>query len=185
MRSRGLVVAIAVVLAVAAAAAVILYTQGVKEEAVRGWRASQTVIVSIAGDPGERAADPLVDQDIFKQIQVPQDALVAGAVTDIAAARGCDDDHDDLRERADPDLSPLDRTPAERARHQRGSHRASRSSSMLPRAAPATSSPATTSRSSPRTRTCRRSRGTSRQLVNNPAAAGPARAARSISRTSP
>ena len=32
MRSRGLVVAIAVVLAVAAAAAVILYTQGVKED---------------------------------------------------------------------------------------------------------------------------------------------------------
>ena len=37
MRSRGLVVAIAVVLAVAAAAAVVLYTQGVKEDAAAGW----------------------------------------------------------------------------------------------------------------------------------------------------
>ena len=83
MRSRGLVVAIAVVLAVAAAAAVILYTQGVKEEAVEGGelvRPSSFRTVEIrANEP----LSPLVDQDIFKQIQVPKDALVAGAVTDI------------------------------------------------------------------------------------------------------
>ena len=36
MRSRGLVVAIAVVLAIVAAAAVILYTNGVKSDAVTG-----------------------------------------------------------------------------------------------------------------------------------------------------
>jgi Flp pilus assembly protein CpaB len=82
MRSRGLVVAIAVVLAVAAAAAVILYTQGVKEEAVRGGEL-QTVIVSTREIPANEPLDPLVDQGIFKQIRVPQDALVSGAVTDV------------------------------------------------------------------------------------------------------
>jgi Flp pilus assembly protein CpaB len=82
MRSRGLVVAIAVVLAVAAAAAVILYTQGVKEEAVKGGDL-KTVIVSTVDIRANEPLDPLLAQDIFKQIEVPQKALVAGAVTDI------------------------------------------------------------------------------------------------------
>ena len=41
MRSRGLVVAIAIVLAVGAAAAVVLYTQGVKEQAEQGGQPRQ------------------------------------------------------------------------------------------------------------------------------------------------
>jgi Flp pilus assembly protein CpaB len=82
MRSRGLVVAIAVVLAVAAAAAVILYTQGVKEDAEQGG-ALTTVIVSSVEIRANEPLDPLVAQDIFKQIRVPEDALVSGAVTDI------------------------------------------------------------------------------------------------------
>ena len=82
MRSRGLVVAIAVVLAVAAAAAVILYTQGVKEQAEEGG-SLQTVIVSSQEILANEPLNPLVAQDIFKQIRVPQDALVSGAVTDI------------------------------------------------------------------------------------------------------
>ncbi|HUF59126.1 MAG TPA: RcpC/CpaB family pilus assembly protein [Actinomycetota bacterium] len=83
MRSRGLVVAIAVVLAVAAAAAVILYTQGVKEDAEQGG-ALQTVIVSSVEIRANESLNPLVAQDVFKQIRVPQDALVSGAVTDIS-----------------------------------------------------------------------------------------------------
>jgi Flp pilus assembly protein CpaB len=82
MRSRGLVVAIAVVLAVAAAAAVILYTQGVKEEAEQGG-ALTTVIVSSVEIRANEPLNPLVAQDIFRQIRVPEDALVSGAVTDI------------------------------------------------------------------------------------------------------
>src|SRR3990170_6077591 len=82
MRSRGLVVAIAVVLAVAAAAAVILYTQGVKQEAIVGGEL-RTVIVSTQEILANEPLDPLIAQDIFKQIRVPADALVAGAVTDI------------------------------------------------------------------------------------------------------
>ena len=44
MRSRGLVVAIAVVLAIVAAAAVILYTNGVKSDAVTGGALSVVVV---------------------------------------------------------------------------------------------------------------------------------------------
>jgi Flp pilus assembly protein CpaB len=87
MRSRGLVVAIAVVLAVAAAAAVILYTQGVKEEARSGGELT-SVIVSTQEIPANQQLDPLVEQGIFKEIEVPEDALVGGAVTDVGQLRG-------------------------------------------------------------------------------------------------
>ena len=87
MRSRGLVVAIAVVLAVAAAAAVILYTQGVKEQARSGGELT-SVIVATQEIPANQSLDPLVDQGIFTEIQLPADALVEGAVTDVGELRG-------------------------------------------------------------------------------------------------
>jgi Flp pilus assembly protein CpaB len=87
MRSRGLVVAIAIVLAVAAAAAVILYTQGVKEDAVRGGDLTP-VIVSTQEIPANQQLDPLIDQGIFSEIRVPGDALVGGAVKDVEELRG-------------------------------------------------------------------------------------------------
>ena len=87
MRSRGLVVAIAVVLAVAAAAAVILYTQGVKEDAAAGGELTR-VIVATQEIPANQSLDPLVDQGIFTEIQLPADALVEGAVTDVEQLRG-------------------------------------------------------------------------------------------------
>jgi Flp pilus assembly protein CpaB len=87
MRSRGLVVAIAVVLAVAAAAAVILYTQGVKEDARQGGGLTPVIVASQdirANEP----LDPLLSQEVFKQILVPRDALVSGAVTDLEELKG-------------------------------------------------------------------------------------------------
>jgi Flp pilus assembly protein CpaB len=87
MRSRGLVVAIAVVLAVAAAAAVVLYTQGVKTDAQRGGELT-TVIVASQGIPANQRLDTLIDQGVFSEIQVPNDALVDGAVTDITELEG-------------------------------------------------------------------------------------------------
>jgi pilus assembly protein CpaB len=81
------VVAIAIVLAVAAAAAVVLYTQGVKEDAVRGGDLTP-VIVSTQEIPANQQLDPLIDQGIFSEIQVPGDALVGGAVTDVEQLRG-------------------------------------------------------------------------------------------------
>ena len=87
MRSRGLVVAIAVVLAVAAAAAVVLYTQGVKQDAVKGGDLT-TVIVSTQDIRPNEQLQPLLDQGVFKEIQVPRDALVGGAVTDLDKLAG-------------------------------------------------------------------------------------------------
>lgn len=84
MRSRGLVVAIAVVLAVAAAAAVILYTQGVKEQ-VQNF---STVIVATQEIPANQRLDPLIEQGIFDEVQIPPEALIEGAVTDITQLQG-------------------------------------------------------------------------------------------------
>ncbi len=87
MRSRGLVVAIAIVLAVGAAAAVVLYTQGVKEEAKEGG-ALTTVIVATQEIPANQRLDPLIEQGLFSEIDVPRDALVGGAVTTLAEMEG-------------------------------------------------------------------------------------------------
>jgi pilus assembly protein CpaB len=87
MRSRGLVVAIAVVLAVAAAAAVVLYTQGVKEDATKGGELT-TVIVATQEIPANQRLDTLIDQGVFTEIEVPSDALVAGAITDTRQLKG-------------------------------------------------------------------------------------------------
>jgi Flp pilus assembly protein CpaB len=76
MRSRGLVVAIAVVLAVAAAAAVILYTQGIKEGGT-----GVPVIVANQDIPPNTQLQPLVDQGVFREVQIPEEALVANALT--------------------------------------------------------------------------------------------------------
>lgn len=87
MRSRGLVVAIAVVLAVAAAAAVILYTQGVRDEA-GGLGNRETVIVSTQQILPNEPLDPLLEQGAFRQIRVPKDALVSDAVRDTSELQG-------------------------------------------------------------------------------------------------
>jgi Flp pilus assembly protein CpaB len=87
MRSRGLVVAIAVVLAVAAAAAVVLYVQGVKEDAERGGDLVP-VIVATQEIPANQRLDPLIDQGVFDEVQVPQDTVVSGAVQTVDDLRG-------------------------------------------------------------------------------------------------
>jgi pilus assembly protein CpaB len=87
MRSRGLVVAIAIVLAVGAAAAVVLYTQGVKEEAKAGGELN-TVIVATQEIPANQRLDPLIDQGVFQEIEVPESALVGGVVTTLTELEG-------------------------------------------------------------------------------------------------
>jgi Flp pilus assembly protein CpaB len=87
MKSRGLVVGIAVVLAAAAAAFVLLYTNGVKQEAASGGALS-TVIVATQDIPANTNLNPLVDQGAFAELQVPTDAVVDGAVTDTSQLRG-------------------------------------------------------------------------------------------------
>jgi Flp pilus assembly protein CpaB len=87
MRSRGLVVAVAVVLAVVAAAAVILYTNGVKNDAVTGGALS-IVVVPKQEIPANTNLNPLIDQGVFSELQVPTDAVVDGAVTNVSQLRG-------------------------------------------------------------------------------------------------
>jgi Flp pilus assembly protein CpaB len=79
MRSRGLVVAIAVVLAVLAAVGVIVYTNQVRTEVTE----QDTVAVVVANQdiPANTNLNPLIEQGAFGFVRVPQDALVEGAVT--------------------------------------------------------------------------------------------------------
>ena len=87
MRSRGLVVAIAVVLAIVASAAVILYTNGVKEDAVTGGSLSEVVVAS-QDIPANTNLNPLLDQGVFSTLRVPTDAVVDGAISDLSQLRG-------------------------------------------------------------------------------------------------
>ena len=79
MRSRGLVVAIAVVLAVLAAVGVIVYTNQVRTEVTE----QDTVAVVVANQdiPANTNLDALIAEGVFDFVRVPEDALVAGAVT--------------------------------------------------------------------------------------------------------
>lgn len=87
MRSRGLVVAIAVILAIAAAGAVILYTKGVKQDAISGGSLS-SVIVSSQDIPANTNLNTLIDQGVFSELRVPTDAVVDGAVTTLSQLQG-------------------------------------------------------------------------------------------------
>ncbi len=87
MRSRGLVVALAVLLAVLAGAAVVLYTNGVKKAAQTGGDL-KPVIVANQDIPAGSALDPLVESGAFKELSVPAEAVVAGAVTNVTELRG-------------------------------------------------------------------------------------------------
>jgi Flp pilus assembly protein CpaB len=79
MRSRGLVVAIAVVLAVLAAVGVIVYTNSVKSG---GGQDTTAVIVSSQNIAPNTPLNPLIDSGNFETVNVPNDTLVEGAVTD-------------------------------------------------------------------------------------------------------
>jgi Flp pilus assembly protein CpaB len=87
MRSRGLVVALAVLLAAAAAAAVVLYTNGVKQAAETGGNLT-TVIVATGDIPANTNLDALIDSGGFKELNVPAEAVVDGAVTSLSQLRG-------------------------------------------------------------------------------------------------
>jgi len=81
MRSRGLVVAIAVVLAVLAAAGVIVYTNSLEKTIII--ENTTKVAVSDRNIAANTQLAPLVDAGAFGYVQVPNEALVVGAVTSI------------------------------------------------------------------------------------------------------
>lgn len=81
MRSRGLVVAIAVVLAVLAAAGVIVYTNSLKKTVET--ENTVEVVVSKQNINANTDLGPLVEAGVFDLIRVPNDAYVPGAVKNI------------------------------------------------------------------------------------------------------
>lgn len=87
MKSRGVVVVMALILATIATAGVFLYSRGVKQEAIKGGDL-QDVIVSKVDIPANSELDELISAQQFELLQVPQDAVVDGAVTDLAQLRG-------------------------------------------------------------------------------------------------
>jgi Flp pilus assembly protein CpaB len=82
MRSRGLVVAIAVVLAVLAAVGVIVYTSSVRETATS--ENTTQVVTSSQNIAANTPLNPLVQANVFKLTAIPNDAIVPNAVTDIS-----------------------------------------------------------------------------------------------------
>ena len=121
MRSRGLVVALAVLLAVAAAGAVVLYTNGVKKAAESGGSLT-TVIVATQDIPANTSLNALIESGGFKELAVPADAVVDGAVTSLTELRGSDDHGADRGERAAHVVEPVERRAGRRrhARHLQG-----------------------------------------------------------------
>ena len=85
MRSRGLVVAIAVVLAVLAAVGVIVYTNNVKDTVTT--ENTVEVVISNQDIPPSTQLNPLLDQGVFDTIRVPDIAVVDGAVTNFDQLR--------------------------------------------------------------------------------------------------
>jgi len=86
MRSRGLVVAIAVVLAVLAAVGVIVYTSSVRENATS--ENTTQVVTSSRDIPANTPLTPLVQTNVFRLTAIPNDAVVPDAVTDISTLDG-------------------------------------------------------------------------------------------------
>jgi pilus assembly protein CpaB len=87
MKGRGLVVFLALILATLATAGVFMYSRGVKEEAKTGGTMVQ-VVVAAEDIPARTDLDQLIKNDQFKIIQVPETAVVGGAITSIDQLRG-------------------------------------------------------------------------------------------------
>jgi pilus assembly protein CpaB len=83
MRSRGSVLMMALLLAVAATTAVFLYLQGVQDQARTGGGTVE-VVVSDEDIPAGTALDDLISRGVFTTIPVTKDSLVEGAVTELA-----------------------------------------------------------------------------------------------------
>ena len=82
MRARGLVVVLALILAVAATVGVFLYARGVKEEARTGG-ALTSVIVSKVNIPANSDLNAFISDQQFVTLDIPTDAVVLNVVKSI------------------------------------------------------------------------------------------------------
>lgn len=88
MKTRGLAVTVAFLLAIGATAAVYLYVQGVRQDAKTTVTDMATVIVSKQDIPAQSNLDNLITSGAFTTLRIPTDAVVQGAVTDVSQLRG-------------------------------------------------------------------------------------------------
>lgn len=86
IKGRGVVMAMALILAIGAAAAVFLYLRAVEDDA--GGGELTTVIVSKRDIAAGTRLDPLIAEGEFTTREIPRDALVAGVVTDVTQLQG-------------------------------------------------------------------------------------------------
>lgn len=87
MRGRALVVVLALVLATLATAGVFLYARGVEEDA-RSGGAMVSVVVSEVDIEARTDLNQLIEDDQFRLIEVPEVAVVDGAVTSLEQLQG-------------------------------------------------------------------------------------------------
>lgn len=86
MRSRGLVVVLALVLATLATAGVFLYSRGVKEDARQGGDLA-TVVVSKVDIAANTDLNALIRDEMFTTTDVPKEALIDDPITDVSQLR--------------------------------------------------------------------------------------------------
>ncbi len=86
MRSRGLVVVLALVLATLATVGVFLYASGVKEDAESGG-SLRAVIVSKVDIPANSDLNQYISDDQFETRMFPEDTIIEGVVTEISQLR--------------------------------------------------------------------------------------------------
>ncbi len=86
MRSRGLVVAVAFLLAMSATFVVYLYMRGLEERTTGGEMV--TVVVSADDIPAGTELDELIAEGRFETRRMPEDAVVRGVVTSIDELEG-------------------------------------------------------------------------------------------------
>ncbi|HJU57565.1 MAG TPA: Flp pilus assembly protein CpaB [Actinomycetota bacterium] len=87
MKGRGLVVVLALILATVATAGVFLYARGLEGKAEAGGT-MVAVVVSKVDIPARTDLDQLIKNEQFRSLEVPQDAVVGGAVTSVDQLRG-------------------------------------------------------------------------------------------------
>lgn len=87
MKGRGLVVVLALILATVATAGVFLYARGLEKDAQAGGT-MVPVVVSKVDIPARTDLDQLIKNEQFGLLEVPQNAVVPGAVTSLDQMRG-------------------------------------------------------------------------------------------------
>src|SRR5438477_1999954 len=88
MKTRGVAVFLAVVLAMGATLAIYLYVQGVRDTSRRSSADQVAVIVSKQDIAAGTNLDSLIRSGGFTSLKVPSDILVQGAVTDLTQLKG-------------------------------------------------------------------------------------------------